>query len=350
MATPPAQTSQKKRGKDPRKHHYVPVFYQKHFANTAGLLWVYDRQRRTFKELHPLAICFEKDLYALKPEGKPRDTRIESKVLASVDALGSEGIRAFLAGKGSADAEIEVAFFMAFQYARVPTVSRDIKATYVKLVEELDRITFSNVERARAVMEKYALDTGEPMNVTPEEMVEATHGKHFQIVATEVPFLRHMMAQAVRLSKLLSTLDWEILVASHETGFILCDCPVVIVPPKGSSQVGFIVPGSAKYFPLTRSLCLRLGEPGRSRRFRKIDREAVRIINQNIAVNSERFIMGPSRVQLESVVARSGTAAMESTPRFIVETVQSDDDGALQKLSTQPRRYFYSKDGSLVAP
>jgi len=65
-----------------------------------------------------------------------------------------------------------------------------------------------------------------------------------------------------------------------------------------------------------------------------------RIINQNIAVNSERFIMGPSRVQLENVVARSASAAMESTPRFIVETVQSDDDGALQNFSTQPRDIF----------
>src|SRR2546426_8401208 len=39
--------------------------------------------------------------------------------------------------------------------------------------------------------------------------------------------------------------------------------------------------------------CLRLGEPGTSRKHRKIDKEAVRIVNQNIAANSERFIMGP---------------------------------------------------------
>jgi hypothetical protein len=32
-----------KKSGDPRKHHYVPVFYQEGFANDAGLLWVYDR-------------------------------------------------------------------------------------------------------------------------------------------------------------------------------------------------------------------------------------------------------------------------------------------------------------------
>ena len=182
------RTRQKKSGRDPRKHHYVPVFYQKHFANPDGLLWVYDRQQRTFKELHPLAICFEKDLYALKPEDKPRDTRVETKVLALVDALGAMGIRDFQTGKANREAEEQVAFFMAFQYNRVPTTSRDIRATYAKLIEELGRISFANVERATAVLEKYARDTGAPIAVTPESMVEAVQGKHIEIVATEVAY------------------------------------------------------------------------------------------------------------------------------------------------------------------
>jgi hypothetical protein len=152
------------------------------------------------------------------------------------------------------------------------------------------------------------------------------------------------------LSERLALLDWEVLVASEETGFIICDCPVVLVPPKGSNEVGFLVPGSAKYMPISRHLCLRLGEPGRSRSYRKIDKEAVRIVNMNIAANSERFIMGPSRVQLANVVSRSGSNEMDSTPRFTIETLQSDDDGALQKLSAQPRRYFYPRNGAPCPP
>jgi hypothetical protein len=29
-----------KKANDPRKHHYVPVFYQRNFVNEKGLLWV----------------------------------------------------------------------------------------------------------------------------------------------------------------------------------------------------------------------------------------------------------------------------------------------------------------------
>jgi hypothetical protein len=339
-----------KRSKDPRKHHYVPVFYQRNFANEAGLLWVYDRQRATFNELHPNVICFEKDLYAVKPENKPRDMRVESKVLWMVDSLGARGIRDFQIGNANGEAEKEIAFFMAFQYGRVPTISRDVRVTYAKAIEELSRITFANVERAKIVMEKYSRDTGEPVKVTPESMVEAVQGKHLKFVATEVMFLSNMMKQATSLSELLTRLDWEVLTAPEETGFIICDCPVVVVPPKGTKEIGFLVPGSAKYMPISRYLCLRLGEPGRSRKYRTIDKESVRIVNLNIAANSERFIMGPSRQQLENIVSRSASSRIESIPRFTIETVESDDDGALQMLSAQPRRYFYPKTGAPHAP
>ena len=85
----PGSVKTQRKGKDPRKHHYVPVFYQRNFANSKGLLWVYDRQSRTCKELHPSVICFEKDLYTVKHEKGPRDAQVESKVLWAVDALGA---------------------------------------------------------------------------------------------------------------------------------------------------------------------------------------------------------------------------------------------------------------------
>jgi hypothetical protein len=343
------ETGSGRKARDPRKHHYVPVFYQSNFTKD-GLLWVYDRKRGTYKQLHPRVICFEKDLYAVKPENRPPDMQVESKILRLVDSLGSRGIRDFLVGRPNNEAEYAVAFFMAFQWCRVPTMSRDIRTTYAQLIEELSRITFANVERAKAVMEQHERDTGEALQVTPESMVESVQGKQFEIVATETAFLTNMMDQAMSLTRVLLQVDWEVLVACKETGFIICDCPVVVVPPKGSDQVGFLVPGSAKYFPLSRHLCLRLGEPGKSRKHRRIDKEAVRIVNQNVAANSERFIIGPSRVQLENIVSRSGSATMESTPRFTVETVQSDEDSALQKISSHPRRYFYSKSGTPCAP
>lgn len=301
---------------DPRKHHYVPVFYQKNFVNAEGLLWVYDRNRRTYKELHPNVICVEKDLYSITTDDGPRDTRAESKVLWMVDSLGARGIHEFRAGKATHESMEQIAFCAAFQHMRSPTVRRDVSATYARAIEELGRVAFANVERAEAVLNRYARDTGESVEVSAESMVEAIQGKHVKFVATEIPFLRNMMEQAQTLSQLMMNLDWEILIAASGTGFLICDSPFVIVPPKGSAEVGFLIPGAVKYFPLTRSLCLRLGQPGRMRRTRNIDKETVRTINQNTAANSERFIMGPDRVQVENIVSRSKSAGREEIPRL----------------------------------
>src|SRR5579864_7459079 len=124
-----------------------PFFIRAISRTRPGCFGFYDRQRGTYKELHPRVICFEKDLYAVKPENKPRDVQVESKVLGVVDILGSRGIRDFQIGRPNSEAEQEIAFFMAFQWNRVPTISRDIRTTYAKAIEELSRITFANVER-----------------------------------------------------------------------------------------------------------------------------------------------------------------------------------------------------------
>jgi hypothetical protein len=348
-ASPAAVQKAKKVG-DPRKHRYVPVFYQKGFANDAGLLWVYDRNKGTYKELHPLSICFKKDLYAVKPEGKPPNMQVETDILKVIDYAGSVGIRDFMVNNPGREAEQEVALFMAFQWTRVPTMSRDVRATYAKLIEELIRVASASVERVRTLIEQHERETGEVIDVTAESMVESVRGRHFEIVATEAAFLATMLEQAMSLTKVLLQLDWEVLIAPNETGFIVCDCPVVVVPPRGSNQVGFVVPESAKYFPLSRRLCLRLGEPGKRRRLRKLDKEAVRIVNLNIAANSERFIMGASKEQIENVVSRSACQKVDLIPRLTVETIESDENGSLQKLSSHPRRYFYPKGVGWQAP
>jgi hypothetical protein len=87
-----------------------------------------------------------------------------------------------------------------------------------------------------------------------------------------------------------------------------------------------------------------MGERDYGFSYRNASKEEVRVINQNIAVNSERFVMGPSRKQLEHVVARSGTRVPDPAPRTAVEVVQRDRDSGLIRFIFWPqRRYFYPK-------
>jgi hypothetical protein len=129
--------------------------------------------------------------------------------------------------------------------------------------------------------------------------------------------------------------------APADTGFILCDDPWVIVPPYGGKDIGVGIPGAVKYFPLSRLFCLRIGDTGQTIRYRKIDKEKVAAINKNIAANSERFVMGPDRAQLETVVNDSGSQKMDLQPRHKVFLTNQTDGGSLQVVTTIPGRYFY---------
>ena len=211
-------------------------------------------------------------------------------------------------------------------------------------------MSFANVERAKSVIDSYLEKTGDKTTVMPESMVEAIQGKHLRFEANEAAFLPNMLHLAMTLSNMLGHLDMEILVVPEGTGFIICDAPFTLVPAKNNQQVAFLVRGNVKYLPISRKMCLRAGERGELRSYRNVDKEIVRIVNHNIAANSERFIMGPERTQLEAVVKRSGSEDADDIPRFVLETVQSDEDGSPQKISSRARRYFYPKNNSNIAP
>ena len=327
---------------EPRKHHYIPVFYQNQFANSKGLLWVYDRCLHTYKELAPRSVCFEKDLYALKQENAPRDRRIESLVLSYVDGVGSSAIRGLLSGQPNNQMIQDLAYFIGVQFNRLPSVGRAVSKIWSEMGAVLMRGMTANVARMESVLERYTQKTGKSVAVSAESMVDAVRGGHVEVVATERPFLQGMFTQANTVSDAVLQLDWQVLTAPPVTGFVICDSPVLLLPPKGVKQVGFLVPGTVVYFPLNYRHCLRLGGPGQSFSHRKVSKEKVQIINYNTAANSERFVMGPDKAQLASVVKRSEITDADLTPRFTTESVDAID-GPQLKMTFQPRCYFYSK-------
>lgn len=332
---------------EPRKHHYVPVFYQRSFADPYGLLWIYDRRLKSYKQLSPRVVCFEKDLYALKPtDGRPRDRRIETKCLSIVDGLAATAIRELVSGKADSETIKAVAYFIGVQFNRLPSIGRFLGALYARGAAEMMRLMAVSTERMQGVLDNYARETGEAVTVSAESMVTAVRENHLEVRSNEVPFLNHLFSQALSASKVLERMDWQVLISPPQTGFMVCDAPVTVVPRIGTDQVGLAVPGTVKYFPLMRAFCLRIGDMGFRLSHRKVSKETVQIINRNIAANSERFIMGPDKAQLQSIVKTSESLEEDTSPRFAIEASEQDDDGSLQKITFQPRRYFYGKAGA----
>jgi hypothetical protein len=331
---------------EPRRHHYLPVFYQAGFADDDARLWLYDRKTQRYAKPHPKNICCETELYTIDPEGR-QDRMIESQYLSQVDGEAATAIR-LLAKQGQLDQEWTESFsiFMAFLITRSPAFRAMTTQFYKATAEEFMRISSTDVERARHELEQYRRVTGDPAEgVTAESMVEAVRGGHLTVSVTERPFLRAMFKDVEFLARRIASFGWRIFSAPPETGFIISDYPFVVVPPREHPElVGLGLPGTIMYFPLNRALCLRMGEPDFEFSHLRISKEEVRIINQNIAVNSERFIMGRALTQLQHIIARSGTQEIHPNPRTTLAIVESDEDSSLFRCTFWPvRKYFYPK-------
>lgn len=333
---------------DARRHHYVPQVYQKRFANESGLLWVYDRETGTLGERHPTVICREKDLYAVKPQDAKRDQRLESIVLSQLDGDCATGVRSLihpLTGLPGLYVSSLVAFFVGLQYSRIPSMRDYVTKMWEQNISEMVRLNSVSEGRMQSVISAYERNTGGKIEVSAKSMVEVIQRGGIKLVITETPFLRYVFDTAKMIADTTIRVSWEILRAPVEMGFILCDAPVTVVPPRGVEQVGFHVPGTVTYVPLSRGHCLRLTRPYRRLRYRNVDREMVALINQNIAANSDRFVMSPVREELETVIELSGCKTPNRIPRASFWEREKSDDGSYQGVTVNPRSYFYLPDG-----
>jgi hypothetical protein len=330
---------------DPKRHHYIPEFYQSGFVDADGYFWLYDRKVQVFRKAHPRTTCYEKELYTIDPTGTPNRI-IETNHLNQVDGEGATAIRELAAGRILSQPWVEsFSIFMGLLLTRSPAFRTKTTEESRAMAEEFMRLEGADVERAQRGLESERKRTGKPFEgVTAESIVEAVRGGHLRVSVNEGPFLKQMFKQVEFLSRWIASFEWQILSAANGTGFIISDYPFVLVPPRKQPHLtGFGFPGTVKHFPLTRRLCLRMGEQGSRASCHSATREEVRIINQNTAVNSERFIMGPSRPQLEHIIARSGTHSLDPVPRNSVEVVTRDSESSLLSMTFWPRRtYFYS--------
>jgi hypothetical protein len=336
---------------EPRTHHYVPVVYQKRFANEGGLLWVYDRVKRLFDERHPNVICCENDLYAVKPESAPKDQRLESVALAQVDGDCATGIRTLispLCGLPSSHyVSSLISYFVGLQYSRLPSMREFVTTMWERGTEEMMRLTAVNEGRMQSVINQYERDTGDKITVSAKTMVESINRGGVKVVVSETPFLKYVFKTATLVADTIIRASWEVIRAPTGAGFVLCDTPVAVVPAQGVRQVGFLVPGTVTYVPLSRGACLRVSNPRRYQRlrYRDVTNETVSLINQNIAANSVRFIMGPEKQDLEIVVALSRCEAPYATPRVTFQRQAQSDTGSFETATVNPRNYFYLPDG-----
>lgn len=105
----------------PRKHHFVPQFWIRRFADSDGKVFAYDHQMNQIRKRSSKQLMQIFNLYTVQPSGAD-DTTLETVDLNKIDCQGSAIFDRVLNGDRSRSAKEEFAWFLAAQILRDPAV------------------------------------------------------------------------------------------------------------------------------------------------------------------------------------------------------------------------------------
>jgi hypothetical protein len=156
--------------RQPRRHHYLPEFYSRRWANQSGRMTAYQRFRPgalQARQVFPSEIGFQRDLYTL-PGVKPADAQyLEIELFSKIDDSGAKVLDKLLNGIIPNDAKERsdwARFLMAFWYRAPEDLSAHCESYRLICEETHPELDWSSDERNRHIL--FAL----PSRVDNEEM------------------------------------------------------------------------------------------------------------------------------------------------------------------------------------
>lgn len=291
----------------PKRHHYLPQFYLKEFADPSDKVWLYDRETGKLWHTHVKDVCVETHYYSItKPDGS-KDPSLE-KIFSGMESKAKNVIDKLNKNEPITEEEkAELAMFIAFQFVRVPGFEHEINDNAEKIMKKMAEVAFCSEERAKIMLSKHKeTNAKEHVEVTPKELVEFVKKDGYNIVFNR----EFSLAMSVKLSRefydLFMQMNWVFLMAPKDKAFVTSDNPFMLLPPKnykpGIYGVGLITEGAKKIIPLSSRVCLYMGDHGNNVLGYKVQLQDLKSINLNGAVNSTRYVIARDKALLEKII------------------------------------------------
>lgn len=289
----------------PKRHHVLPEFYLNGFAKE-GRFFVFDRSSKEYRQQTPKNTAVEGHYYAfINTEGKI-DYSIET-MLSRFESEAKKVLEKFSSGEDISEGDRGwFAYFLAFLFSRVPRFEREINEIADKGAKLLAKAHFSTVD----AIDQYFSETGDrDRSFSAEEFHRFIHEEEYSVVGNRNITVETMLDQAPRIAELLGTMNWTVVRADRDNGFVTSDSPFAFLLSRSQQTQGAVLgigsPQVRKVVPLTRNMALVIGSHGFNLRYARANRDLVREVNLQIAYESERFLIAADERLLRSVVRRS---------------------------------------------
>jgi hypothetical protein len=328
-----------------KRHHYLPQSYQQRFTQADGLLCLFDRETRTFRRQSPVNTALQNEFYTITNKEGTKSDVIEQQMLARLDGVANDVIRRLEARHtGWKDEQERVCFaiFLALFYTRTPIFDQEQTVFSEHLYRAWMKSNFPTASATTQVLEKLARKSGEELDQkTAEAFFTMIRDDQYDVDVPREHIIKLMVDLSLDFAATLLMLEWTFVHAPADLAFITSDAPFMIAPPPGMENdpraYGILTPGAAATIPLSPSTCLVMqqGEGGKDR-YGGIRKEAARHINENVAKNSDRFIIARDMPYLERLVKRTRVDQYRWNTRLHIQEGELSGDLLFHAKRTGP--------------
>ena len=314
--------------KMPRKHHYVPQFHIRRFADGRGLVNAYDRIKdKHHHKQRPRNVLQKRDLYRAKTIDQSQEFDLEH-ILATGETNWSRIVARIISeGVVSSESIPDLVEYLAFQFVRTLQQRVSVRA----LSDHFS--TGMAILELRAQQESGELSHSESAEV--DEFISDANKGELRAIESESHMLRNQMAGLVQIAEILED-GWHFVVVSLDhPGFVLSDHPLALLGDWDRTISTGIGPANAEeiWMPLDPSRALVLTRDYRQpRHIFALSSSHARRISQRLVLESSRWtIYRPGTNPLKRM------AIPKEPPKMFVDdySVHGQDGGSLIQIGRE---------------
>lgn len=228
---------------EPRKHHRVPKTYLANFTDPAGRVWVYDPRSDGPRNMAPVNVSVETDLYSvIRPDGSP-DTTVE-RALGDIENAGAPVLARVVQGTTTlhqldGQDRYDFAALVASIYLRSDSLRQHMANLKGRLLSRAAELTISHDGAWDTFVRKQA-SIGKV--IPPEQRAKTrafmadpnSYELHMRKDATMTP-----LATLEPVTERIFNMNWSVIRAPDGEAFVSSDNPAVVMVPPGPGPAFF---------------------------------------------------------------------------------------------------------------
>lgn len=292
-----------------KRHHAVPQFVLRRFADANGLLWLHDLQRLIAVQVQPRDALVETHLYAPGVGENPTDDALERFLADHVEGPAATPLDKLAMGDSLTDEDrYRVALLIAFQEIRIPRMRETVGGFVGEIGERIMRVAADHPEYMRRVFKEMGKEVAE---ADLEKMIEGIKGGGIKVEATKVAWLQST-SNAHEIAKMLYRMPWMVAEAPPGFEFFTSDAPIakVLTNPAVPRRYagGWISPSAESTFALDTTRCLVIRPDGKEGRVTG-PKEWCEDVNSRLVGQARRFVVSRVRAPEVEIFARQRTGS-----------------------------------------